>query len=95
MVVPKKYQFSDRVKRKFLALLGTFAMAITSLKDTIWIPVMMAIRYRWPENIAVKKPPIMTKVHIDRVMKFAFFLSYSDCSGGSSSYIETVSAVVS
>lgn len=29
-------------------------------------------------NMAPKKVPIMTKVHIDRVMKVAFFFSYSE-----------------
>ena len=28
---------------------------------------------------AAKKPPIITKVQNVRVMKFAFFFSYSDC----------------
>ena len=37
--------------------------------------------------MAVKKPAIMTKVHIVRVMKVCFFFSYSDCGGVSvSSY---------
>ncbi len=41
MAVPKKYQFSDLVKRKLRALLGTFAIAITSLKDMTWMAVTM------------------------------------------------------
>ena len=41
MAAPKKYQFKLRVNGRFLARLGTFAMAMTSLKDTIWMPVTM------------------------------------------------------
>lgn len=38
----------------------------------------------WPRNSAVKKPPIMTNVQKVRVIKFAFFFSYSAsfCSAG-------------
>lgn len=43
MVVPRKYQLSDRVKGRFLALLGTFAIAMTSLKETICTAVTMPI----------------------------------------------------
>jgi hypothetical protein len=41
MAVPRKYQFSDLVKRKLRALLGTFAMAMTSLKDITCTAVTM------------------------------------------------------
>ena len=77
-MVPRKYQLSDLVNRKFFALLGTLAIAMTSLKDTIWIPVTMKMIYRCPENIAVKKPATIIRLHIVRVMKFCFFFSYSD-----------------
>jgi hypothetical protein len=43
MVVPRKYQFNDLVKRRFRARLGTLAMAMTSLKETTWMAVMMPI----------------------------------------------------
>jgi len=38
-VVPRKYQFSVFVNLRLLARLGTLAMAMTSLKDTIWTAV--------------------------------------------------------
>ena len=41
MAVPKKYQFSDLVKRRLRALLGTFAMAMTSLNDMTCTAVTM------------------------------------------------------
>jgi hypothetical protein len=40
----------------------------------------------WPANMEVKNKPIMMKVHIVRVMKLAFFFSYSDCGGGSGTW---------
>jgi hypothetical protein len=49
------------------------------LKDTICTAVMITKIYTWPMNRAAKKPPIMTKVQNVRVMKLAFFFSYSDC----------------
>ncbi len=78
MVVPRKYQFRDRVKGRFLARLGTFAIAMTSLNEMIWIAVTMPMRYMWPANMAIKNVAIMTKVHIVRVINVCFFFSYSD-----------------
>jgi len=46
MAVPRKYQFSDLVKRRLRALLGTFAIAMTSLKDMTWTAVTMMIMKR-------------------------------------------------
>ena len=43
----------------------------------IWTAVMMMIMNRCPAPRAQKKPAIMTSVHTVRVMKFAFFFSYS------------------
>jgi hypothetical protein len=43
MVVPRKYQFSDLVKRRLRARLGTLDMAITSLKETICTTVTAMI----------------------------------------------------
>lgn len=40
----------------------------------------------WPINIAPKNAPIITNVHIDRVMKVAFFFSYSDTGGSCKSH---------
>lgn len=81
MVVPRKYQFNDLVNLKFLARLGTFAIAMTSLKETIWTAVTIPITYRCPENIAAKKTAIITNVQMVRVMKVCFFFSYSDTGG--------------
>jgi hypothetical protein len=81
MAVPRKYQFSDLVKRRLRALLGTLAIAMTSLKQMTWTAVMITMMYRWPAPRAKKKPPIMTRVHVVRTMKLAFFFSYSLCSG--------------
>ena len=39
MVLPRKYQLSVFVKRSLRALLGTFAIAMTSLKEMIWMAV--------------------------------------------------------
>jgi hypothetical protein len=39
MVEPRKYQLSVLVKRSLRARLGTFEIAITSLKEMIWIAV--------------------------------------------------------
>ena len=83
MAVPRKYQLSDFVNRKLRALLGTFAIAMTSLKDMTWTAVTTMMMYRWPAPRAQKKPPIMTSVHTVRVMKLAFFFSYSVWTGGS------------
>ena len=41
MAVPRKYQLSDLVKRRLRALLGTFAIAMTSLKDMTCTAVTM------------------------------------------------------
>lgn len=82
MVVASQYQFSAFVNRNLRALLGTLAIAMTSLNDTIWIAVTMAMMYIWPMNIAPKNAPIMTNVHMDLVMKVCFFFSYSDGSVG-------------
>jgi hypothetical protein len=41
MAVPRKYQFNDLVKRKLRALLGTLAIAMTSLNDMTWTAVTM------------------------------------------------------
>ena len=35
------YQLRDFVKGRFFCFVGTWAMAMTSLKDKIWIPVRM------------------------------------------------------
>jgi hypothetical protein len=78
MAVPRKYQFSDLVKRRLRALLGTFAIAMTSLNDMTCTAVTMIMMKRWPAPSAQKKPAIMTRVHTVRVMKLAFFFSYSD-----------------
>ena len=86
MAMPRKYQFSDLVKRRLRALLGTFAMAMTSLKEMTWTAVTAIIMKTWPAPRAQKKPPIMTRVHIVRVMKFAFFFSYSLCGCSSMSW---------
>ena len=75
IVLAKKYQFKDLVNLRFFARLGTFAMAMTSLKDTIWTAVTIIITYMWPENNVAKKIPIITSVQIVRVMKVAFFFS--------------------
>jgi hypothetical protein len=77
MAVPRKYQFSDLVKRRLRALLGTFAIAMTSLNDMTCTTVTMMMMKRWPAPRAQKKPAIMTRVHTVRVMKLAFFFSYS------------------
>lgn len=82
MVVASQYQLSAFVKRNRLARLGTFAIAMTSLKDTICTAVTIAIMYMCPMNIAPKNVAIMTSVHIVRVMKVAFFFSYSDGTTG-------------
>jgi len=82
MVIAKKYQFKDFVRGRFFCFVGTWAMAITSLKDTIRTAVMTISTYMWPANMAVKKPDIMARVHIVRVINVAFFFSYSDCSAG-------------
>ena len=83
MVVPRKYQFRDLVNCRFFSLLGTLAMAMTSLNETICIAVMMPIMYMCPENIAIKKPMIMTNVHTVLVIMFCFFFSCSVCRLGS------------
>jgi hypothetical protein len=83
MAVPRKYHDSDLVKRRLRALLGTFAIAMTSLKDMTCTAVMIMMMNRWPAPRAQKKHAIMTSVHTVRVMKFAFFFSYSFCSGAS------------
>jgi hypothetical protein len=84
MVVARKYQFKDLVRGRFFALAGTEEMAMTSLKDIIWMAVTIAMMYMCPANMAVKKNAIMTKVHIVRVMNVCFFFSYSDGAGFSS-----------
>lgn len=89
MVVPRKYQFRVFVKRSLRALLGTFEMAMTSLKEMIWMAVTIMMMYMWPANIAAKKAAIMTKVHMARVMNVCFFFSYSDCGGGACGYGES------
>ena len=43
MVVASQYQFKAFVNRSRRARLGTFAIAITSLKDMIWTAVTIAI----------------------------------------------------
>jgi len=86
MAVPRKYQFSDLVKRRLRALLGTFAIAMTSLKDMTWTAVTMMMMKRWPAPRAQKKPAIMTRVHVVRVMKLAFFFSYSVWGGCSEAW---------
>jgi hypothetical protein len=40
MEVPNQYQFSDLVKRRLRARLGTWDIAMTSLKEIIWTAVM-------------------------------------------------------
>lgn len=80
-MVARKYQFNDLVNRKFFSLLGILAIAMTSLNEMIWMPVIRAIIYICPENKATKKPAIITNVHIVRVMKVCFFFSYSDWGG--------------
>jgi hypothetical protein len=57
-------------------------METTSLNDTTWSTVTTSIMYRCPDRRARKKPPIMMKVHIVRVMKVCFFFSYSFSSAG-------------
>ena len=42
-MVAKKYQFNDLVNRKFFSLLGILAIAMTSLNEIIWMPVIRAI----------------------------------------------------
>lgn len=75
MVVASQYQFKLLVDRSWRAREGTLAMAMTSLKDMIWMTVMMRMTYMWPMKRAAKKPPIMSSVHIVLVMKFCFFFS--------------------
>lgn len=79
MAHPKKYQFKDFVNLRLRDRLGTFIMLTTSLKETTWRTVTTMITYRCPENRARKKPAIMIKVHIVRVIKVCFFFSKSDC----------------
>lgn len=43
MVVARKYQFSDLVKRIFFTLLGALAIRMTSLNETICTAVTMAM----------------------------------------------------
>ena len=45
----------------------------------------------WPMKRAVKKPPIMTNVQKVRVMKFAFFFSYSAALSGFCVELEVIS----
>lgn len=78
IVVPRKYQLRDLVNRRLRSLLGTFAMAITSLKDIICNAVTMPITYMCPANMAMKKAAIITNVQIVRVIKVAIFFSYSE-----------------
>jgi len=91
MAVPKKYQFKVFVKRKLRARLGTFAMAMTSLKDTICTAVTIMMMKMWPMKMAAKKMAIMIKVHIVRVMKVCLFFSDSDSSTTECAYGRAVS----
>jgi hypothetical protein len=44
MAVPRKYQLSDLVKRRLRALLGTLAIAMTSLKEMTCTAVTTMMR---------------------------------------------------
>lgn len=43
MVVASQYQFRLLVERSCRALVGTLAIAMTSLKEIIWMMVMMTM----------------------------------------------------
>ena len=43
MVMTKKYQFNDFVRGRLFCFVGTWAIAMTSLKDTICMAVQIAI----------------------------------------------------
>jgi len=53
-------------------------MAMTSLKEMIWMAVAIMMMYMWPASMAAKKRAIMTRLHMALVMKVCFFFSYSD-----------------